>query len=319
LKEETSGMTDSTTQPHSTLTHTTDRYPSRLAPEPHVTNRQDPVVYGKADTGPLEASRLRFFEDNGYLSMDMVFSEAELATCFAELQRLRNDEQAKSAPEAVIEPDSRELRSIFAVHRSSEILRQLCSHPRLVAMARQLLGGEVYIHQSRINYKNGFRGKEFFWHSDFETWHVEDGLPSMRTVSCSISLTPNTEYNGPLMLMPGSHHRFVSCVGATPEDHYKASLKRQEVGVPDDASLTQLVHECGIASPKGQAGSVTFFDCNTMHGSNSNITPMPRSNVFVVYNSVDNTPVAPFCGLTPRPNFIAEREDFAPLSLPGEA
>jgi ectoine hydroxylase len=144
-------------------------------------------------------------------------------------------------------------------------------------------------------------------------------LPGMRTVSCSISLTPNTEHNGPLMLMPGSHHRFVACVGETPENHYKASLKRQEVGVPDDASLTQLAHEFGIASPKGQAGSITFFDCNTMHGSNSNITPMPRSNVFVVYNSVENTPVAPFCGLAPRPNFIAERLDFTPLPLPGEA
>ncbi len=295
-----------------------DRYPSRVAPEPAITNRLDPVVYGAATGGPLTESQLRFFEDHGYLSMDQLFSEAELGSYMLELQRLRADDQAKDAPEAVIEPESRELRSIFAVHRSSEVLRELCGHPRLVAMARQLLGGDVYIHQSRINYKNGFRGKEFFWHSDFETWHVEDGLPAMRTVSCSISLTPNTEHNGPLMLMPGSHHRFVACVGETPDNHYKASLKRQEVGVPDDASLTQLAHEFGITSPKGLAGSVTFFDCNTMHGSNSNITPMPRSNVFVVYNSVENTPVAPFCGLAPRPNFIAEREDFTPLTLPGQ-
>jgi ectoine hydroxylase len=312
-------MTDTTIQPYTAPATDADRYPSRTASEPRTTNRLDPVVYGSAETGPLDAGQLRFFEDNGYLSMDQVFSEAELAACFSELQRLRTDEQIKSAPEAVIEPESGELRSIFAVHRSSEVLRQLCDHPRLLAMARQLLGSGVYLHQSRINYKSGFRGKEFFWHSDFETWHNEDGLPSMRTVSCSISLTPNTDHNGPLMLMPGSHHRFVSCVGATPENHYKASLKRQEVGVPDDASLTQLAHEFGITSPKGQAGSITFFDCNTMHGSNSNITPMPRSNVFVVYNSVENTPVAPFCGLAPRPNFIAEREDFTPRTLPGEA
>ena len=69
----------------------------------------------------------------------------------------------------------------------------------------------------------------------------------------------------------------------------------------------------GERPPTGLAGSVTFFECNVMHGSSSNITPLPRSNVFVVYNSVHNTPVAPFCGLPPRPNFIAEREDFTPL------
>ena len=313
-------MSDTRIQPHTATTDTAvDRYPSREAPEPNISSRLDPVIYGEPSKGPLTKSQLHFYEDNGFLNLDQLFSEAELASFTSELQRLRTDEAVKDLAEAVIEPESRELRSVFAVHRNSSVLRALCHHPRVVSMARQLLGSDVYIHQSRINYKSGFRGKEFFWHSDFETWHVEDGLPSMRTVSCSISLTPNTEHNGPLMLMPGSHHRFVSCVGKTPENHYRASLKRQELGVPDDASLTQLAHECGIASPKGVAGSVTFFDCNTMHGSSSNITPMPRSNVFVVYNSVDNTPVAPFCGLAPRPNFIAEREEFTPLRLPSEA
>jgi len=47
--------------------------------------------------------------------------------------------------------------------------------------------------------------------------------------------------------------------------------------------------------------------------SHSNITPLPRSNVFVVFNSVDNTPVAPFAGTQPRPPFIAERKDFTPV------
>lgn len=314
-------MTETTWKQHTGEQPTTpaaDRYRSRHAAQPSITDRLDPVVYGRAETGPLDAGQLGFYQDNGYLSIDQLFGPTELADCLTELQRLRSDDKAKDAPEAVIEPESRELRSIFAVHHSSAVLRALCHHPRVVAIARQLLGSEVYIHQSRINYKNGFRGKEFFWHSDFETWHVEDGVPAMRMVSCSISLTPNTEHNGPLMLIPGSHHRFVSCVGATPEDNYRASLKRQEVGVPDDTSLTQLVHEFGIASPLGATGSVTFFECNTMHGSNSNITPLPRSNVFVVYNSVENTPVAPFCGLAPRPNFIAERQDFTPLTLPGQ-
>ncbi|AOW14139.1 ectoine hydroxylase [Hydrogenophaga crassostreae] len=312
-------MNTTSTPPQANHATTADRYPSREMAEPSISLRQDPVVHGGPSKGPLTESQLHFFEDNGYLSLDQILSEVELGSYMMELQRLRADDAIKDAPEAVIEPESRELRSLFAVHRTSDVLRELCHHPRLVSMARQLLGSDVYIHQSRINYKSGFRGKEFFWHSDFETWHVEDGVPNMRMVSCSISLTPNTEHNGPLMLMPGSHHRFVSCVGKTPENHYQASLKRQELGIPDDASLTQLAHECGITSPKGMAGSVTFFDCNTMHGSNSNITPMPRSNVFVVYNSVENTPVAPFCGLAPRPHFIAEREDFTPVCLPGEA
>lgn len=302
----------STFTPAPSAPTTPDRYPSRISQRARITPRLDPVVYGSADQGPLSAHQLHFYEDNGYLSFDELLSDDDITRCLNELARLRADESIKEGDTAVIEPESRELRSLFAVHRSSEVLRGLCNHPKLVAIARQLLGSEVYIHQSRINYKGGFRGKEFYWHSDFETWHIEDGLPAMRTVSCSISLTPNTPCNGPLMIIPGSHQRYVSCVGETPDNHYKASLKRQEVGVPDDDSLTQLVNDFGIAAPTGLAGAVTFFDCNVMHGSNSNITPLPRSNVFVVFNSVKNTPVAPFCGLPSRPDFIAERTDFRP-------
>lgn len=291
-----------------------DRYPSRVSDKPHVTARQDPVVYGGLSDGPLDQVALDQYEENGLLHFESLFDASDLQSWVDELNRLRASDEVKSTPEAIIEPHSRELRSIFAVHRSSDLMRALAAHPKIVGIVEQLLGGPVYVHQSRINYKGGFRGKEFYWHSDFETWHVEDGLPSMRTISCSISLTPNTPHNGPLMLVPGSHHRFVACVGQTPENHYQASLRRQELGVPDDDSLTKLVHDFGIVAPTGPAGSVTFFECNTMHGSGSNITPMPRSNIFIVYNSLQNKPVAPFCGLAPRPNFLAEREDFTPAS-----
>lgn len=289
-----------------------DRYPSRTGAQARIVDRKDPVVHGRAGEGPLSQSELNFYEDNGYLNFEQLLTPEELQACLAELETLRASEAVKDTPEAVIEPDSRELRSVFAIHKSNAVLRKLCGHPKLVAIARQLLGSDVYIHQSRINYKGGFRGKEFYWHSDFETWHVEDGVPAMRMVSCSIALTANTPNNGPLMIMPGSHQRYLSCAGETPEDNYKSSLKRQDIGVPDDASLAQLFEDFGIIAPTGPMGSVTFFECNVMHGSNSNITPMARSNLFVVYNSLENKPVAPFCGLKPRPGFIAEREDFTP-------
>lgn len=290
-----------------------DTYPSRVFDTPRILQRQDPVVWGSATDGPLDEAQLTSYDRQGYLCVDGLLAPEEIATYLEELARLRGSDLVKRAPEAVVEPESRDLRSVFAVHKLNRTLSTLCTHPKVVAIARQLLGDEVYIHQSRINYKPGFRGKEFYWHSDFETWHVEDGVPRMRMVSCSISLTPNTPTNGPLMIIPGSHREYVSCVGATPEDNYQQSLKRQDIGVPDDTTLTDLVARHGIDTMLGAAGSATFFECNVMHGSNSNITPLARSNVFVVFNSVSNTPGEPFCGLAPRPPFIAEREDFSPV------
>jgi len=197
---------------------------------------------------------------------------------------------------------------VFAVHRDYEAFRKLARHDKLVAAVRQILGSDVYIHQSRINFKPGFTGKEFYWHSDFETWHVEDGMPRMRALSCSIALEPNYPYNGPLMVIPGSHKKFVSCVGEAPEDHYKYSLRKQVYGTPDDESMRRLVEESAIEMPTGGIGSMLLFDCNIMHGSNSNITPYPRSNIFLVFNSVENKLVEPFSGKKPRPEYLAHRE-----------
>ncbi|HBS14675.1 MAG TPA: ectoine hydroxylase, partial [Alcanivorax sp.] len=206
---------------------------------------------------------------------------------------------------SVTEPGSEEIRSLFAVHFLSERFRQLARDPRLTGRARQILGGDVYVHQSRINYKPGFHGKGFNWHSDFETWHAEDGMPSMHAVSASIVLTDNHHFNGPLMLIPGSHKVFVPCLGATPDDHHKQSLKTQEFGVPGNDVLQALIERGGIEAPTGKAGGLILFDCNTLHGSNANMSPDPRSNVFFVYNRRDNVCDRPYAARRRRPSFLA--------------
>lgn len=294
---------------------TTDCYRSRSDETPRLIERADPVVYNAAPqphSGPLTPAQTAFYENNGFLFCERLFSEQEVEVFHEELLRLRAAVDPHNTPEVVLEPDSMAVRSIFAVHQTNAVFRRLARDHRLVDVATQLLGSPVYVHQSRINYKPGFAGKEFYWHSDFETWHMEDGMPRMRALSCSIALSENNEFNGPLLLIPGSHKIYVVCVGETPENHYQSSLKKQMYGVPDPQNLARLVERGGIAAPKGPAGSVVFFECNTMHGSNSNITPWPRHNVFIVYNSIENTLVAPFCGLKPRPEFIASR-DFTPL------
>src|SRR3546814_9792914 len=104
-------------------------------------------------------------------------------------------------------------------------MARLASDARLSEVARFLLGDRVYIHQSRLNYKPGFKGKEFYWHSDFETWHVEDGMPRMRALSMSVLLAENTPHNGPLMLTPGSHQTYLTCVGETRSEEHTSELQ----------------------------------------------------------------------------------------------
>lgn len=281
-------------------------YPTRTAAEPVVVPRTDPVVWGDGSGGPLDAEQLRAYERDGFLPFEALVDPSDLVALEREIAHLlatvdHGDERI------ILEKGSDTVRSVFQVHKLSEAFAELAADPRLAGPARQILGSEVYLHQSRLNLKPGFRGKEFYWHSDFETWHAEDGMPQMRAVSLSLSLTRNEPWNGSLLVIPGSHRRFVGCAGETPADHYRSSLRAQEYGVPSDEALTRLFEEGGIETVTGPPGSAVYFDCNVMHGSNGNITPLPRSNVFFVYNSVDNGLVDPFAAPAPRPAFIGER------------
>lgn len=289
-----------------------DIYPTRRVQEPTLIFRRDPVVYGGPEQGPLDEATLKGFEENGYLTVDELLSADEVEECLAELGRLSALESIRRDRRTLRDPQSDEVQTIFEIHKISEVFARLVTDSRLADRARQLLGSDVYVHQSRVNHRSGFQGKDLFWHSDFETFHAEDGMPRMRAVSVSIALADDNAYTGGLMIMPGAHRTFVSCVGETPADTYSESARSQEIGMPDTDSLTMLANKYGIELLTAPAGSATMFDCNCMHGSNGNITPFPRSNVFIVFNSVENVCTRPFAAPKPRPDFFGAR-DFTPV------
>lgn len=289
-----------------------DPYPSRLEHAISPIERSEPSVWGSSADGPLPAADLDDFAAQGYLIRPGTVDEDSIPPLGHELERLAAE--LGDDPRVIREPRGT-IRSIFQPHLLSDLIADVVQLETVLPVARQLLGSEVYIHQARINLMPGFTGSGFYWHSDFETWHAEDGMPQMRAVSCSIALTPNYPYNGSLMVIPGSHRTFYPCVGATPDENHSSSLVAQQFGVPDEETLTKAVDGQGIEQFTGAAGSALWFDCNLLHGSGSNITPLPRSNVFLVFNSVDNKLTAPYAADGIRPEYLAARHTGS-LGLP---
>lgn len=285
-----------------------DPYPTRLPERADPIPRREDVVHGDRDGGPLTPEQLVRFERDGFLVLESYFRPHEVRAFLDDLEAYQQDPALREHPGVVREPDGPGIRSIFGIHRLSARFDGLVRDPRLLDMARQILGGDVYVHQSRINRKPAFRGRGFDWHSDFETWHAEDGMPVMRCFSVSVSLTDNDDLNGPLLLVPGSHRTFYPTVGATPERNWETSLKRQKVGVPEPRDLESAIRARGITAARGGAGTVTLFDCNTLHASADNLSPYGRPNLFFVYNSTENLPAAPFAARGPRPEWLATRE-----------
>jgi len=302
-------------------TRADDFYPTRLERPTKSFERKDPVVHSSGShrtDGPLSETELAQYERDGFLVFNSFLDQNTVRQFREDLRAYEDDESILRSEGTITEPGKQEIRSIFGIHELSDRFDRLTRDPKILAMVRQLLGSDAYIHQSRINFKPGFHGKGFDWHSDFETWHAEDGMPRMRAVSFSIALTDNTPFNGPLMLIPGSHKTFVPCVGRTPEDNYQSSLKKQELGVPNNRDLAAMADEYGIKAPTGPAGSLIIFECNTLHASNANMSPWPRSNLFFVYNSVENQLEAPFCGNKPRPDFLGNRSHTQALKPVGQ-
>lgn len=290
-------------------TTTRDDYPTRLADEERLMPRQDPVIWSEwSESAPISRAEADSYIDNGYLIRRDLFSGDEVQMLVETADKLRETGEGIPDEDLIREPESQAVRTIFRLDRHSSAFRRLACDDRLAGVAQFLLGDQVYLHQSRLNYKPGFAGKEFYWHSDFETWHAEDGMPRMRAVSASVLLTDNGAHNGPLMLVPGSHETFICCLGETPDANFRTSLKRQEIGVPQPETIEKLAGKYGIDAAEGPTGTVIFFECNTLHGSNGNITPDPRANAFFVYNAMSNALTSPYAAGKPRPGFLANRE-----------
>lgn len=285
-----------------------DPYPTRDKSEGALIRRVEPVVHCKwNEQAPLSEAQLEFFDRNGYLVLTDVFSSHELNQLRATSERVSKQCLDTHRDQVIMEPESEQCRTLFGIHEMEGLLQDTANHPRIVEMMEFLLDDEVYIHQSRLNFKNAFYGSGFEWHSDFETWHAEDGMPGMRAISATVLLTDEVSADGSLKMMPGSHKTFLACPGETPDATYKQALRKQAVGRPPALLLDLLEESCGIEELVAPAGSVVLFDSNLMHGAGKNTTEHLRANLFYVYNAVTNSLNSPYAADKARPEFIASR------------
>ncbi|RMD63236.1 MAG: proline hydroxylase [Alphaproteobacteria bacterium] len=242
------------------------------------------------------------FEDLGYLFLPEVFSAEEVEV----LRRAVPGIFAQDRPEVWREKDGKAVRTAFAAHTYDEAFRRLAAHPRLIEPVRQLLGGDVYVHQFKINGKEAFDGDVWQWHQDYGTWARDDQMPEPRAMNVALFLDDVSEFNGPLMFIPKSHKRGVLEAG------HDTLTTSYPLWTLDRRTITRLVEEGGLVAPKGPAGSVLLFHGNLVHASPGNISPWRRTIVYVSLCHVDNH-IRRF----KRPEWIAHR-DFTPVHCLGD-
>jgi hypothetical protein len=263
----------------------------------------------------LTDQQLNNFAEEGYLFLPDYFSQAEVDAMKSQLDEIFDED----SPRRVVEKDGQCVRSVYGSHHTNELFGRLARHPRLVEPARQLLDSDIYVYQFKINAKARFSGDLWDWHYDYVFWQKEDGLPQMRVTNVAIFLDEVTEFNGPMFLIPRSHHFDLGDVparkvaGAKPYHRSPAWISNLTADLKyslDHETVADLVEQYGMVAPKGPAGSVLFFHCSVVHASANNISPFDRVNVIVTYNSVENVPTG---GRSERPDFLVSR-NYEPLT-----
>ncbi len=245
----------------------------------------------------LNERQIADFDDQGYLLLPGVFDPAEVAVLRAEVPGIF----AQERDEVWREKDGKAVRTAFAAHTYNEAFRRLAAHPRMVEPVMQVLDGPVYVHQFKINGKAAFDGDVWQWHQDYGTWARDDLMPEARAMNIAVFLDEVTEFNGPLMFIPGSHK------SGTFEAGHDLATTSYPLWTLDKATITRLAEEGGIVAPKGPAGSLLMFYSTLVHASPPNISPWGRTIVYVSLCHVENH-IRQF----KRPEWIAHR-DFTPI------
>jgi ectoine hydroxylase len=244
------------------------------------------------------------FERDGYLFFPGHFSSEEIKVLLDAVPDLYSRREAFN----VREKGSDAVRTNFAAHMISEPFARLARHPRMVAPVVDLFQEQVYMHQFKINGKMAFEGDVWQWHQDYGTWLNDDLMPTERAMNVAIFLDDVSEYNGPLMFIPGSHRKGVV------EASHDLTTTSYPLWTVDNDLIRQLVDRAGgknggIVSPKGPAGSMILFHGCLLHASGSNMSPFNRVAVYLSLCAVGNH-IRRF----KRPEYIAHR-DFTPIEM----
>lgn len=250
----------------------------------------------------LSLSSVQKYHEDGFLLLENVFTPEEVRLMTKELGTLLEDD----GPRRVIEANG-EIRSYYGAHQVNDLYKEVCCMKKLVEPVQQILDSEVYIHQTKVNFKKAMRGNWWEWHQDYPYWKIEDGMTSPRVVSAMLYLDDVTEFNGPLLVVPGSHKHGVvnfedkNSVGGEQEATWTGANLKYTIS---QSILEDAFTQDNIVSTVAKAGSVLLFHGNIFHASNCNMSPFDRKTYIITYNSVENVVVG---GQSERPEFLSER------------
>ena len=183
------------------------------------------------------------------------------------------------APRSLSDEGGRTIRRLKQAHGRHNAFTRWVSSPELVERLRQLLGPEIVMplaHHNCIMTKQPQFSSDTGWHQDIRYWSYQ--RPEL--VSVWLSLTPETEQNGCLYVIPGSHLQ-----------EFDRGRVDESLFFRDDLPENQALI-AGRVAVDLDPGDVLFFHCRTLHAAGRNQTASAKYSVVFTFRPGDNPPLA---------------------------
>ncbi|MDF2724892.1 MAG: phytanoyl-CoA dioxygenase family protein [Paenibacillus sp.] len=213
--------------------------------------------------------QVKFYRQHGFVQVDNVLSDSELAELREYLEEAMQAEGDKANTRDKNSAYHKVLNQKVNAWRDHAGVAKYTLHPRFAEMARRLTGASgIRLFHDHALWKMPGDSKPTPWHQDMPYWPVQE--PG--SLSIWITLDDVDERNGCMMFVPGS----------------KRAGKLKGINFLDPQNINDYVEDPEIVATKPvvvplKAGSCTFHDGLTFHYAHANSTDKPRRVLAIIY------------------------------------
>lgn len=229
----------------------------------------------------ISDTQVEHYRDNGYILVEDVLDSKTIEELRAVTDRIVagagrfSDHTNVYDLEASHSAEQPRVRRIKLPHKVDPFYRALTQNSRVLEALTPLLGQNIRLHGGKLNLKAAGYGAPVEWHQDWAFYpHTNDDV-----LAVGIMLDDMEIENGPLMVMPGTHH------GETYDHHADGAF----CGAIDPETCDLDFSEAVALT--GRAGSMTVHHARLVHGSAMNVSTRQRRLLLFEYTAADAWPL----------------------------
>lgn len=170
-------------------------------------------------------------------------------------------------------------RRLLHAYARDSVFRQWATGDAVAANLRVLFGSSELMmsqcHHNCVMTKHPGYSSATLWHQDIRYWSFD--RPEL--ISVWLALGAETEENGALKVIPGSHAMNID----------RGRLDRDLFLRPELADNAALIERAQTVPL--EAGDVLFFHCRLFHAAGKNLTDEVKLSVVTTYHTADNRPI----------------------------